>query len=42
MLMEGLGQLKELNDSIKNRTRGLPACITVPKPTMLQRAPLNM
>jgi hypothetical protein len=36
---EGLGELKELNDSICTRTRYLPACSIVPQLTTLPRAP---
>jgi len=31
--------LKNSNDTIGNRTRGLPACSAVPQPTTPQRAP---
>jgi hypothetical protein len=37
--LEGLGQFKERNDLVRNRTRQLPACSTVPQPTTLLRAP---
>jgi hypothetical protein len=39
MRLEGLGQLKQLNDLIDNRTRDLPACSIVPQPTTLPGAP---
>jgi hypothetical protein len=37
--LEGLGELKNLNDLIVNRTLGLPACSIVPQLTTLPRAP---
>jgi hypothetical protein len=33
--LEGLGQLKNSDDLIGNRTRDLPACSVVPQPTAL-------
>jgi hypothetical protein len=33
--LEGLGQLKKLNDFIGPRTRDLPACSIVPQPSTL-------
>jgi hypothetical protein len=36
--LEGLGQLKNSNDLIGNRTRELPACSIVPQRTTLSRA----
>jgi hypothetical protein len=39
MRLEGLGKLKKSSDLIWNRTRDIPACSTVPQPTMLLRAP---
>jgi hypothetical protein len=38
--LEPLGQLKKIH-LIETRTRDLPACSTVPQPTMLSRAPMN-
>jgi hypothetical protein len=38
-MLEGLGQLKKINDLIGNRTRYLAACSIVPQPTTLPRAP---
>jgi hypothetical protein len=35
--VEGLGQLKTLNDLIGIRTRDLPACTIVSQPTTLPR-----
>jgi hypothetical protein len=40
MRLEGLRQLKKVNDFIGNRTRDLPACSTVPQPTTLPRVPV--
>jgi hypothetical protein len=37
--VEGLDQLKKLNDLIGNRTRDLPACSIVPQPTTLPLVP---
>jgi hypothetical protein len=37
--LEGLGQFKECNDLVRNRTRQLPACSIVPQPATLTRAP---
>jgi hypothetical protein len=39
MRLDGLGKLKEFNDLIKYRTRDLHACIIMPQPTTLPRAP---
>jgi len=39
---EGLCQMKNSNDTIGNRTRDLPACSTVPQPTVPPRAPSNV
>jgi hypothetical protein len=36
--LEELGQLKKSNNLIGDRNRDLPACSTVPQPTMLSRA----
>jgi hypothetical protein len=33
--------MKKSNDTIGNQTRDLPACIAVPQPTALPRAPYN-
>jgi hypothetical protein len=37
--LEGLGKLKNFNELIRIQTHDLPACSTVPQPTMLPRAP---
>jgi hypothetical protein len=37
--LEGFGQFEKSNDLIGNRTRILPACSIVPRPTTLPRAP---
>jgi hypothetical protein len=39
MRLEELRQSKKSNDLIGERNRNLPACIIMPKPTTLQRAP---
>jgi hypothetical protein len=31
--------MKSSNDSVRNRTRNLPACSTVPQPTVTLHAP---
>jgi hypothetical protein len=36
--LEGLGQLKNPNDLIRNQTRDLPACSIVSQPTTLPQA----
>jgi hypothetical protein len=41
MRLEGLGQLRKSNDLIGTQTRDPPACIIVPQPTTLPRAPLE-
>ena len=38
---EGLCQMKNYNDTIKNRTRDLPTCSAMPQPTALTRAPIS-
>jgi hypothetical protein len=38
--LEGLGQMKESCDIIRNRTHNPPACSIVPQPTTLPRAPV--
>jgi hypothetical protein len=40
MRLEGLGKFKKIN-LIGIRSRDLPACIIVPQPTTLPRAPHN-
>jgi hypothetical protein len=40
--LEGLGQLKNLSDLIRNGTRDHPAGSIVPQPTTLPRAPTHI
>jgi hypothetical protein len=42
MGLEGLGSVEKSNSLTANRTRNLPACTTVPQPTMLSRPILRL